>query len=80
MVRSDLGDAGVLFALDTESEFPEVVLINSSNGLGENVIKGRVDPNELLVFKTTLNAGFRPILKWTVGAKQEKLICAHRGD
>ena len=63
MVRSDLGAAGVLFTLDTESGFPDVVLINSAYGLGESVVKGRVDPDEFLVFKPTLKQGFRPILK-----------------
>lgn len=54
MGRSDLGAARVLFTLDTESGFPDVVLINSSYGLGESVVKGRVDPDEFLVFKSTL--------------------------
>lgn len=79
MVRSDLGAAGVLFTLDTESGFPDVVLINSAYGLGESVVKGRVDPDEFLVFKPTLKQGFRPILKRAIGAKQEKLIYATRG-
>lgn len=79
MVRSDLAAAGVLFTLDTESGFPDVVLINSSYGLGESVVKGRVDPDEFLVFKTTLKQGCRPILKRVVGAKQEKLIYSQRG-
>ena len=79
MVRSDLGAAGVLFTIDTESGFPHVVLINSSYGLGESVVKGRVDPDEFLVFKPTLPQGKRPILKRTIGAKQEKLIYATRG-
>jgi pyruvate,water dikinase len=79
MVRSDLGAAGVMFTLDTESGFPDVVLINSAYGLGESVVKGRVDPDEFLVFKPTLLQGFRPILKRAVGAKQEKLIYATRG-
>lgn len=79
MVRSDLGAAGVLFTLDTESGFPGVVLINSAYGLGESVVKGRVDPDEFFVFKPTLKQNFRPILKRTVGAKQEKLIYATRG-
>ena len=76
MVRSDLGAAGVLFTLDTESGFPDVVLINSAYGLGESVVKGRVDPDEFLVFKPTLKQGHRAILKRNVGAKQEKLIYA----
>jgi pyruvate,water dikinase len=79
MVRSDLGAAGVLFTLDTESGFPDVVPINSAYGLGESVVKGRVDPDEFLVFKPTLKQGCRPILKRAVGAKQEKLIYATRG-
>ena len=57
MVRSDLGAAGVLFTLDTESGFPDVVLISSAYGLGESVVKGRVDPDEFLVFKPTLKTG-----------------------
>src|SRR5581483_9539217 len=79
MVRSDIGSAGVLFTLDTESGFPDVVLINSAYGLGESVVKGRVDPDEFLVFKPTLKQGCRSIIKRTVGAKQEKLIYATRG-
>ena len=79
MVRSDLAAAGVLFTLDTESGFPDVVLIDSSYGLGESVVKGRVDPDEFLVFKPTLKQGCRPILKRVVGAKQEKLIYSRRG-
>jgi pyruvate,water dikinase len=79
MVRSDLGAAGVLFTIDTESGFRDVVLINSSYGLGESVVKGRVDPDEFLVFKPPLHSGLRPILKRACGAKQEKLIYATRG-
>ncbi len=79
MVRSDLACAGVLFTLDTESGFPDVVLINSAWGLGESVVKGRVDPDEFLVFKPTLKQGFRPILKRAVGAKQERMVYAAGG-
>jgi len=79
MVRSDSGAAGVLFTIDTESGFPDVVLISSAYGLGESVVKGRVDPDEFLVFKPTLKQGFRSILRRAVGAKQEKLIYASRG-
>lgn len=79
MVRSDLASAGVLFTLDTESGFRDVVLINSAFGLGESVVKGRVDPDEFLVFKPMLSQpGKRPILKRGVGAKQEKLVYATR--
>jgi len=79
MVRSDRGAAGVMFTLDTETGFPDVVLLNSSYGLGESVVKGRVDPDEFLVFKPTLLKGARPIIKRNVGAKQEKMIYAERG-
>lgn len=79
MVRSDLACAGVLFTIDTETGFPDVVLIDSSWGLGESVVKGRVDPDEFAVHKPTLLRGFRPIVKRTVGGKQEKLVLATRG-
>jgi pyruvate,water dikinase len=57
MVRSDLGAAGVLFTLDTESGFPDVVLINAAYGLGEMVVKGRVDPDEFLVLMKSMGRG-----------------------
>ncbi|MBX9655692.1 phosphoenolpyruvate synthase [bacterium] len=79
MVRSDSGSAGVMFTLDTESGFPDVILINGSYGLGESVVKGRVDPDEFLVFKSTLGGNFRPIIKRSIGAKQEKMLYATRG-
>jgi pyruvate, water dikinase len=79
MVRSDLGAAGVMFTIDTESGFRDAVLISSAFGLGENVVKGRVDPDEFLVFKPTLREGYRPIIKRSIGAKQEKLVYASRG-
>ncbi len=58
MVRSDLGSSGVMFSCDTESGFGDVVLINGSYGLGENIVKGRVDPDQFYVFETTLKKGF----------------------
>jgi pyruvate,water dikinase len=79
MVRSDLGVSGVMFTLETESGFPDVVLISSAYGLGEMVVKGRVDTDEFLVFKPTLKQGHPAILKRNVGAKQEKLIYAVGG-
>ena len=80
MVRSDLACAGVMFTLDTESGFSDVILISGAYGLGESVVKGRVDPDEFLVFKPTLAAGFRPIVKRSIGAKQEKMLYASRGN
>ncbi len=75
MVRSDLGAAGVMFTIDTETGFPDVVLINAAWGLGENVVKGIVNPDEYCVFKTTLAKGFQPIIRKTPGTKQFKLVC-----
>ena len=74
MVRSDMGAAGVIFSCDTESGFGDVVLINASLGLGENVVKGRVDPDQFYVFETTLKKGFKPILEKRLGSKLVKLI------
>ncbi|HEY9786990.1 MAG TPA: PEP/pyruvate-binding domain-containing protein, partial [Candidatus Obscuribacterales bacterium] len=80
MVRSDLASAGVIFTLDTESGFKDVVLITSAYGLGENVVGGRVDPDEFLVFKPTLKTGFKPILKKKTGNKQYRLVYTGHGS
>jgi len=74
MVRSDLGASGVMFSCDTESGFGDVVLINASYGLGENVVKGRVDPDQFYVFETTLRKGFKPIIEKRLGTKLVKLV------
>lgn len=74
MIRSDLASAGVMFTLDTESGFRDVVLINGSWGLGEMVVKGRVITDEFLVFKPTLDKGFRPLISKKLGTKKRKLI------
>ena len=74
MVRSDLGSAGVMFSIDTETGFSNVVLINASYGLGENVVQGAVNPDEYMVFKPTLKQGFRPVLSKVVGTKEFKMV------
>ncbi len=74
MVRSDIGASGVIFTLDTESGFRDVVFITGSYGLGENVVQGRVDPDEFYVHKPTYKAGARAILQRNLGRKQTKLI------
>lgn len=74
MVRSDLGASGVMFSCDTESGFGDVVLINASYGLGENVVLGRVDPDQYYVFETTLKKGFKSIIEKRVGSKLIKMI------
>jgi len=74
MVRSDLGTAGVMFTIDTETGFRDAVLINAAYGLGENVVLGSVNPDEYYVFKPTLKLGFKPVLQKRVGSKEFKLI------
>jgi len=78
MVRADLGSSGVIFTIDTESGFRDVVFITSAFGLGENIVQGKVNPDEFYVHKTTLEKGFRPILKRQLGDKAIKMI--YTGD
>jgi pyruvate,water dikinase len=73
MVRSDKGSAGVMFTLDTESGFAEVVFITSSYGLGETVVQGAVNPDEFYVFKPTLASGMSPIVSRRIGSKLLKM-------
>jgi pyruvate,water dikinase len=73
MVRSDKGSAGVIFTLDTESGFAEVVFITSSYGLGETVVQGAVNPDEFYVFKPTLASGMSPIVSRRIGSKLLKM-------
>lgn len=75
MVRADTGGSGVMFSIDTESGFPDAVLINAAWGLGENVVQGAVDPDEYEVFKPFLEDETKtPILEKTLGAKEIKMI------
>jgi pyruvate,water dikinase len=74
MVRSDLGASGVMFTLDTDSGFRNVVFITSSYGLGETVVQGAVNPDEFYVYKAALRSGHAPILRRTLGAKAIKMI------
>ncbi len=80
MVRSDLATSGVMFTLDTETGFRDVVLINAAYGLGENVVLGSVNPDEYYVFKPTLKTGHRPILQKILGTKEFKLVYDVGGD
>lgn len=80
MARSDRGASGVMFTLDTESGFRNAVLINGAWGLGEYVVKGIVTPDEYMVFKPTLQKGFKPIIKKKLGSKEKKLIYASEGN
>jgi pyruvate,water dikinase len=74
MVRSDLAASGVMFTIDTETGFRDLVLINGSYGLGENVVQGTVNPDEFYVFKPALHKGFRPIIRKKLGEKKIKMI------
>ena len=69
MVRSDLGAAGVMFTIDTESGFEDVVFITSSYGLGETVVQGAVNPDEFYVHKPMLKAGKRAVIRRNLGSK-----------
>ncbi len=73
MVRSDKGSAGVMFTIDTESGFQDVVFITSSYGLGETVVQGAVNPDEFYVFKPTLEQGHYPIVSRRIGSKLIKM-------
>jgi len=74
MVRSDIGASGVLFTLDTESGFRDVVFITSSYGLGEMVVQGAVNPDEFYVYKPTLAQGKPAILRRTIGSKLIRMV------
>ncbi len=79
MVRSDLASSGVIFTLDTESGFRDVVLITGAYGLGENVVQGTVDPDEFYVFKPTLRQGHRTVLRRSLGAKRIRMVYSKGG-
>ena len=74
MVRSDIGASGVLFTLDTESGFRDVVFVTSSYGLGEMVVQGAVNPDEFYVYKPTLKQGKPAILRRSIGSKQLRMV------
>src|SRR5882724_11529686 len=80
MVRSDLGSAGVMFTLDTDSGFRDVVFITSAYGLGETVVQGAVNPDEFYVYKPALRAGRRSVLRKNLGGKAIKMIYADQGS
>jgi len=79
MVRSDGACSGVMFTLDTESGFRDVVVINGAWGLGEAIVQGMATPDEWIVFKPTLKQGFRPIITRKLGVKEVKMVFADDG-
>ncbi len=80
MVRSDSGAAGVVFTIDTESGFDQVVFITSSYGLGETVVQGAVNPDEFYVHKPMLAAGKQAIIRRNIGSKLIKMVFTEAGD
>ena len=78
MVRADLGASGVIFTLDTESGFRDVVFVTGSYGLGENIVQGKIDPDEFYVHKPTFAQGHRAVLSRTLGRKQMRLVYSRR--
>ncbi len=80
MVRSDLSTSGVMFTLDTETGFKDVVFITACYGLGENIVQGAVNPDEYYVFKPTFRAGHRSIIRKNLGEKKIKMIYGSGGS
>ncbi len=81
MVRSDLAGSGVMFTIDTETGFPNVVIINAAWGLGENVVQGTVNPDKYVIFKPPLaDERYCPIVEKTLGTKEKKMIYAEGGS
>ena len=79
MVRSDLACSGVMFSIDPESGFNDVVYITSAYGLGENICLGKVNPDDFFVFKPTLKKGYRPIITKRLGIKKHKMVYCSKG-
>lgn len=76
MVRSDIASSGVMFTLDTETGFRDVVFITGIYGLGENIVQGTVDPDEFYVFKPTFRQGHKPIIRRRLGSKHLRMVYA----
>jgi pyruvate,water dikinase len=80
MVRSDKASSGVMFSIDTESGFRDIVFITGAWGLGENVVQGAVNPDEFYVFKPTLGTKYQPIIKHNLGSKALRMVYAEKGS
>jgi pyruvate,water dikinase len=80
MVRADLASSGVIFTLDTESGFRDVVFVTSAYGLGENIVQGRIAPDEFYVFKPTLRLGYRPLIWKRLGSKELRMVYDEAGS
>ena len=80
MIRSDLASSGVMFSLDTESGFKDVVFITAAYGLGENIVQGNIDPDEFYVHKPTFEQGCRAVLRKLLGDKSKKMVYSGGGE
>jgi pyruvate,water dikinase len=80
MVRSDKACAGVMFTIDTESGFKDAVMINAGYGLGENVVKGFINPDQYMLFKPALKQGFKAIISKRLGKKEMRLVYSSEGN
>ncbi len=80
MIRSDIGSSGVAFSLDTETGFANVITIDSSWGLGESIVQGKVTPDEFVVHKQTLEQGFAPIIKKELAQKLVKTVYSDKNN
>jgi pyruvate,water dikinase len=80
MVRSDVGSSGVIFTLDTETGFRDVIFVTGGYGLGENIVQGAIDPDEFYVHKPTFRKGFRAVLRRKLGAKQVRMTYGANPD
>ncbi len=80
MVRSDKACSGVMFTMDTESGFPQVVYITGSYGLGENIVQGVINPDEFYVFKPRITQNYKPIIQKALGTKEIKMVYAMEGE
>ena len=74
MVRSDIASSGVMFSLDTETGFKDVVFINAAYGLGENIVQGSINPDSFYVHKPTFHKGFKTVLKRSLGSKEQRMV------
>jgi pyruvate,water dikinase len=79
MIRSDIATSGVMFSLDTESGFKDVVFITAAYGLGENIVQGNVSPDEFYVHKPTFEQGYRSVLRKSLGDKAMKMVYSGEG-
>ena len=80
MIRSDLASSGVMFTIDTESGFEDVIFITSAYGLGETIVQGRVNPDEFYVYKPSLEQNKDAILRRNIGSKKHKMIFTNNND